>query len=365
VSVTACLIVRNEQQHLETCLASLARWVSCIVVVDTGSTDDSIAIARRCGATVLEHPWPGHFAQARNLALDQARTEWVLYIDADETLDTQPGALDVLSDDRAIAATVSFRAARHLSCYREHRLFRNRPDLRFRGVIHETVLPDVLAIMEDEGKTVAHTDAHIEHHGYAGDITHKHRRNHPLLLQAVREDPERIYLWHALGECELALGNPAAAEAAWRSGLALVRQRPSRPADALIYADLLSLPQARTPGTVQDAQELLAEAARKHGNDPLIRWWRAEQLLQTGRTDAARELLHALLAEDAEQHMDSGLAYDLGLFGASAHAQLGQCALREGNYREATGWFERAAAGKPDNAEFRAKHAAARALAGA
>ncbi|WP_299641803.1 glycosyltransferase, partial [Devosia sp.] len=67
--ISACLIVKNEQPFLDGCLLSLGGLVDEIVVVDTGSTDTSIGIARRHGARVIEWAWRSDFAAARNVGL--------------------------------------------------------------------------------------------------------------------------------------------------------------------------------------------------------------------------------------------------------------------------------------------------------
>lgn len=82
--VTACLIVQNEQERLGQALDSLA-FCDEIVVVDGGSTDRTVEIARAAGARVIENPWPG-FAAQRNVALDAATSEWVFELDADERI---------------------------------------------------------------------------------------------------------------------------------------------------------------------------------------------------------------------------------------------------------------------------------------
>ena len=93
VLVTACLIVKNEEQMLGACLESVRDAVDEIVVYDTGSNDRTVQIAREAGATVVEGEWEDSFAVARNAALLHATGEWVLSIDADERLQTHPDVL--------------------------------------------------------------------------------------------------------------------------------------------------------------------------------------------------------------------------------------------------------------------------------
>src|SRR5689334_10382353 len=84
------MIVKNAAADLAECLASAAGIVNEMVVADTGSDDDSVAIARAAGAKTISIPWENDFAKARNLSLEQVTSDWVLMIDADERLD--PGA---------------------------------------------------------------------------------------------------------------------------------------------------------------------------------------------------------------------------------------------------------------------------------
>src|SRR5213592_4364106 len=84
--LTAAMIARDEERHLPDCLASLTDVVDEVVLVDTGSVDSTVEIARAHGATVLHHVWRDDFSAPRNLGLDNARGRWILYIDADERL---------------------------------------------------------------------------------------------------------------------------------------------------------------------------------------------------------------------------------------------------------------------------------------
>src|ERR1700728_350580 len=86
-TVSLCIIARNEAANLAACLGPLTAIVSEVIVVDTGSTDDTRAIALASGARVFEFPWCDDFAAARNESLRHATGEWVLWMDADDRVD--------------------------------------------------------------------------------------------------------------------------------------------------------------------------------------------------------------------------------------------------------------------------------------
>lgn len=88
--VSACIIARDEEAHLPACLASVA-FCGEVVVVDSGSTDATVAIARAAGAQVVEQPWLGYGGQ-RNVAIDHASGTWILEVDADERVSPQLAA---------------------------------------------------------------------------------------------------------------------------------------------------------------------------------------------------------------------------------------------------------------------------------
>ncbi len=91
--VSLCMIVRDEEATLATCLHSVAKLVANMIVVDTGSTDRTKEVARQCDAEVFDFPWVDDFAAARNEALRHASGEWILWLDADESFDEKKPAL--------------------------------------------------------------------------------------------------------------------------------------------------------------------------------------------------------------------------------------------------------------------------------
>jgi tetratricopeptide (TPR) repeat protein len=202
--VTLCMIVRDGGDGLRRCLASARTLVDEIVVVDTGSRDDSVAIARASGATVLERPWDDDFAAARNHGLERARGRFVLLLDADEELECgDPVGLRELltrSDHVAWFLTIVSDLGRDDGLESNViRLWRNSAEVRFRFPIHEQVLPDLERVAAREGRRFALlADTRIRHSGYTPDAiaaNGKVERNVRIFRKAVERFPDEPYLW--------------------------------------------------------------------------------------------------------------------------------------------------------------------------
>ena len=104
-TLSVCLIVKNEERFIRQCLASVKDFADQIVVVDTGSTDRTVAIAKEFGAEIHEFKWCDDFSAARNAALQHVTGEWVLSFDADEELPTENRAafLKLLENESVIS----------------------------------------------------------------------------------------------------------------------------------------------------------------------------------------------------------------------------------------------------------------------
>jgi tetratricopeptide (TPR) repeat protein len=193
--MSLCMIVKDEEEMLPRCLEAVRPAVDEIVVVDTGSTDRTVEIARSFGARVLSHEWSGDFAQARNVALDAATGDWLLVLDPDEVLVPEDAdALRTLSgrvwreafylvETHFTGELEDGTAVRHNAL----RLFRNRPEYRYEGRIHEQFAHRLPAIAE----RVEATGVRLEHYGYLGavrDAREKSRRNIELLERQAAED---------------------------------------------------------------------------------------------------------------------------------------------------------------------------------
>jgi len=353
--ISACLIVKNEQPFLDGCLLSLRGLVDEVVLVDTGSTDASLDIAARHGVRVLHYAWHDDFAAARNHGLAAASHEWLLYIDADERLvDTDRDQLrDGLSSPDAFAARLKFRVASNRTLYREYRLFRNDPRLRFKGAMHETIRPDLMTLQRDIGARIIDVPATLLHLGYDGDMTAKFRRNLPLLRASVLRDPDRVYYWNDLAYTLAGLGELDEAIAITEQGLAqpVPVDRSSR-----ILRSMLAHTHARLKmQRGETAADAIEEGLSLYPQNWSLRFMRARAMIDAGVPAAALRDLDALVAQDPELLCDDHLAHDQRIFGCYAHDLRGVALLRLGDRAAAAAAFAAASAAAPEVQEYRVK----------
>ena len=341
-TISAALIVKNEEHFLEGCLASLAGQVDEIVIVDTGSLDQTTAIAGKHSVKLLHYNWTGNFAEARNIALAAATGEWILYIDADERLHVPDGMklAAMVSGPCIAAACVQFMPKTGFTRYQEPRLFLNRVDIRFRGRIHETVMPDVERLCLEHGFSVAATKVRIDHLGYDGNQDHKHARNLPLLESAIAGGQTRVYYYYHMAETLAGLGRIDDAMRVGDEGLAVARRNDSEKnrADAsLIYQMLVRI---MDPGEATLA--LIEEGMARYPADYALRFQLAQHLAQLNRHSEALPNLELLRAIDPETLGDGLLAFDCRIFGEFAWHLSGTCLMAMGQREKALQAFRAA-----------------------
>jgi tetratricopeptide (TPR) repeat protein len=352
--LSAALIVRDEERYIEDCLRSVRDIADEVVVVDTGSTDRTPEIARAAGARTYFVSWRDDFAAARNAALERCRGEWILYIDADERVRplARPALERLLRKRRYAGCYVRLHPHRCHTAYWEMRLFRNHPQLRFEGVIHENIWPALNRYMAQYGGGIGYSDLVLDHEGYEIDQERKCDRNLPLLLQALETDPERVYCWYHLGRTYRELGRIGdAREALWRA-IAVVRAKPwTEGQDSLAYVELVRIGLEHDDGSIGD---LLAEARRRFPEQAYLVWLEGRLRLRQRRPEEAARLFEWLLRRKQDRYPD-GLSYDRRLFTAWPFAGLATSLFQQGRYQESRLWFQRAEAADPSELEYRTK----------
>ena len=204
-TLAVCMIARNEGDRLSAAIESVRKVADQVIVVDTGSTDNTVECARALGARVIKHTWQDDFADARNRSLREAQCDWILCLDADECLAPESEAAlgKALSGEAGgymvrIESRVDSNAGKIFVNFFP-RLFRNLEGIRFEGKVHEQVTPSIRRM----GLEIEISDIVIKHTGYAlsgSGLRAKARRNADLLLKEAEERPgDALVLFH-LGE---------------------------------------------------------------------------------------------------------------------------------------------------------------------
>jgi tetratricopeptide (TPR) repeat protein len=228
LKLSLCMIVKDEEEMLPGCLEPLHGVVDEMIVVDTGSTDRTVEIAESFGAKVVHFPWNGSFADARNVSIDNATGDWIMYLDADEHLEAEdaPKLRDLLGrtwregfnlvETNYTGGEDTGSATTHLAL----RLWRRRPEYRFEGRIHEQKTHTMPMYLAERFET---TTIRVRHYGYLNQriaSKEKSQRNIELLEQEARENPSPFNDYN-LGSEYLALGDAAKArmhfDRAWES----------------------------------------------------------------------------------------------------------------------------------------------------
>ena len=150
VTISLCMIVKDEEALLPRCLESIQGLVEEVIVVDTGSSDRTVELASRPGAQVYHFPWVGDFSQARNFSFSKATQQYCLWMDADDVLDAQyrsgflqlKAALPPQTDVVMLPYHTAFdQAGAPTFTYYRERLIRRLAGLRWSGAVHEAIPP--------------------------------------------------------------------------------------------------------------------------------------------------------------------------------------------------------------------------------
>jgi len=336
---------------LEDCLRSLTGVVDEIVVVDTGSTDSTPAIAARYGTQLSNHEWHDDFAEARNISLDRATGQWVLYIDADERLvDADRSSVEaLLTRSEHVAYRVLLRPVQSMTPYREYRLWRNDPRIRFHGRMHERVVPAIVRVAQLDNKPIGDADLLLEHIGYEGDQTRKHLRNLPLLRQFIEEDPAHLFALHHLATVLEALGHDDEVDPILERAVAIVRaQSRPQPVGSLSYADLIRRRQQQG----EDVRSLLDESLSLFPGNCVLLFVDGRIRLDEGDFATALARFEEILKQAQLPIREGTPAYDRRMMGEFAYASTALCLFRLERYEEAAEAYDQAALCTPEDPTY-------------
>ena len=295
-TVSLCLITKNEAENLPRVINSVQGLATEVIVVDTGSTDDTVKVARRLGARVDFFEWVDDFAAARNHSLKLATGDWILALDADDEFQRESTVAlrQWLGRVPEVNVVGLYRRYPYPGLEKDSvsilpRLWRNGRGLRYEGAIHEKlVTADGQTAQADETLTVTHC-----HHGIDGmeTLAGRHERNLPILLRTLERspnDPRTLYY----------IGITHYERAAWNEAVPYLRAT----VDALgkdidlvpkAYGCLgFALLKANRP---QEAEAALREGLESHPLYPGLWFCMGLVLDNVGRLEEAAEAYEAAL----------------------------------------------------------------------
>jgi glycosyltransferase involved in cell wall biosynthesis len=214
MNISVCMIVRDEEQNLIRSLASIPKTFE-VVVLDTGSSDRSVEIARSHRAHVYESSWNNNFAEARNICASYASGDYILSLDADEVLPED--CLHKLEQfinynpNEAGSVIINNEMEDGIKHHKMIRFYPNRPEFQFVGKVHEQIF------IKDGRASFKDTEIIITHYGYREEVyrtKNKVNRYLPLYLSHLQEYPDDGYMWYQLGKLYYGVENYTEAEQA-------------------------------------------------------------------------------------------------------------------------------------------------------
>lgn len=314
-TISLCMIVKDEEHFLEDCLLSAERYVDEIIVVDTGSSDATKAIARSHTDRVYDYDGPlNDFASARNESLAHATSDWILCLDADERLPPTQGEMlrrSVCTADKSTAAyfVVRYNIFGTGGFYTDRvvRLLRNKSNLRYEGIVAESAI----ASLEREGMRVEDTRAFINHLGMSRSRAvrdGKAQRYIKLLNERADQEGAKAEISAQLSLTHRALGDIKTAEVHSDMAIAL-------DSDAFL-AWYFRGHLMRSLGKLETAMAAYETAFRLHSSDPVVATMLSLTQLMMGDAEGAEKNLEHTLRQDPN------FVHALVILGSAREARL-------------------------------------------
>jgi hypothetical protein len=340
-SLSLAVMVRDDAARLKRCIDSLTSAVDEVVILDTGSKDDTVAVAKAAGARVAEMEWPGSFSVGLNALLAEVRTDWVLRLDSDEWFELDPKAdlQDAIGKEENYGYKLVRRDILQAGGYREisiFRLWRADSRLRYEGLVHENI--------SNEGIVEAFPDLRVVdlplwfwHDGYAQGSAEKVRRNIALIESELEARPRQPYYRamravmyrdlddpRALGELE-AVADDALLE--------------SEPTTRMLGSAFAALLQATPEDRIQEPRigQVIFRSWKWFGNYPGVLWAIGVAESRRGRPEDALRAFMAIRSLVESDNYERSLPFDPNILSVHLWNALGFTASQLGR-RDIAEW---------------------------
>lgn len=207
MKLSVCMIVKNEAKNIVQAISDALLVGDEVIIVDTGSTDETKQIAKEYGARVFDFEWCNDFSAARNYSIDQAKFDWVMWMDADDRIPVESAQKIIELKSRPLDSIYGFKLHNVNPVeskfttdqdFLTGRMFPNRPDVRFEKILHEQVTPSAL----NAGLKLVPVDVVINHVGYQDPkvLREKMKRNSKLLLLEAGYPKDAVFYSFDMGE---------------------------------------------------------------------------------------------------------------------------------------------------------------------
>ena len=302
VRLSQCMIVKNEEKNIEKALSWAKEVAFEQIVVDTGSTDRTVELAEIMGAKVYHFEWIDDFSAAKNFAMDQAKGNWIAILDADEYMPPED-VKELMSLLRKIQGNPKLLAEfdsvncswlqiddqdKVFAVLTQQRVFRNRPDLRYEGRIHEAV--------RLRNNHINAENLRIMHTGYAKTAYNeadKMERNIRMLRCELERDPTNPHTILYLADSIKAAGTEEAREEAQQLYLkALASEEHAEPEIKRLAYDFLIPRFSKEEDKKEEAIRLCGEAIAELPSHIDYYYYRAVIQNQKGKFNEALDDLY-------------------------------------------------------------------------
>jgi hypothetical protein len=334
-TISLAVMVRDDARRLDRCLKSAERFVDEVVVLDTGSVDDTVEVAQSHQARLQKIEWPNDFSAALNVLLANVRTTWTIRLDSDEWFDEREAKAmrDMVKDETACGFRLIRRDLNQAGTYSEislNRMWRTHEKIRYVGAIHESI---PMQCFENAWPTrhFVTSDVFFWHDGYAIDLTEKTKRNIDLLRQEIEKTPGRIEAEAMLATTLEISGNPEGMQRLSALIDKLIEEDQSKPGPQVALAVAMYLGAVPAAEVASDkTKRIIEKGIAWYPKNPAILYYSAILEKERGNLEEALNYLLKLEARAELGDYERSMAIPQELLGEKLWNALGFVATQLG-----------------------------------
>ncbi|NOY77250.1 MAG: glycosyltransferase [Calditrichaeota bacterium] len=348
--ISICMIVKDEEKHLPKCLESVKGLGAELVIVDTGSTDRTIEIARGYGARVFHFPWNNNFSDARNESLKHATKDWIIWLDADDRLPKSEHEkirrLARQKPDRGFHFILRNQGLDDSRCF-QLRMFPNHPDIRFEGAVHE----QAASALKRLHLPIENTDVTLIHTGYATEeIVRAKKKKYVNMMEAwLADHPDDCLIQYQFALTNHTMDNHKRAVQEFEKFLSHSGCL-NQDKNVTFYALILTGRSYLNLGNTDKALHYLLEAEKLNAQSDFLKMSLAE--VYTNRSDPKKAIQYLESVGDLTTPQITFMPLDFSVLHFGQMALLASNWMKLGELEKARYYLEEAEKLKPERAEI-------------